>query len=435
LPDLWQSEAVQVSEVWPTGENDASQGCLIHKKGDLPSCSGRFVPHINYVDGNGLYRGKENTPAELKFKVFKFSNRKRPDDINKRLIVSVFSEFGCESLAVNYCLPFLFNTQPQYYRIAVSWYGREYLYRHLVDEFWELEEPHQWLREYSRAFAHESKTMDKIERALSQQGVFLPAAVLGNFCVGYFCTQCKIYWGDPTNSAKVCQQCKSPHLVHSMFSRVPEFRPHITPVPRPGPEAMKKVAHMVKPNMVGIFARRRVSYGRNLSADFYADLIRRLESMGYNVIWLGEKQSTLPCPLPHVTDFSRMPESRDLELTLSIISQCKFTVQLWTASTRFAAMMGVPYLIVETPDQIAGPPGQEGIRLALLTKSYKHKKMVYSHFRCFEDDTPGGLAAIERGIREMEAGNFKDVIGPVENEYNVIKKMSQCKVWDSMEDR
>lgn len=424
-----------MSQVWPTGENDTSEGCLRrHAKGTPASLNGRFVPHINYVDGNGLYHGKEMTPADVKFKVFKFSSRRRPEDINKRLIVSVFSEFGCESLAVNYCLPFLFNTQPQYYRIAVSWYGRDYLYRHLVDEFWELDESLQWLREYNRAFFHDSKTMSKIESGLAAQGVFLPAPVLGNMCVGYFCTNCKVYWGDPTNCATHCSKCKKSDIIHSMFSRVSEFRPHITPVPRPGIEAREKVAHLVKPNMVGVFARRRVSYGRNLSADFYADLIRRLEGMGYNVIWLGEKQSTLPCPLPHVTDFSRMPESRDLELTLSLISQCNFTVQLWTASTRFAAMMGVPYLLVETPDQIAGPPGQEGIRLSLLTKSYNHKKMVYSHFRCFEEDTTAGLNAIERAVKEMEAGNFRDVIGPVENEYAVVRKLANCKVWDKMGD-
>ena len=426
-----------MSQVWPTGENDPSEGCLslLHSKGDKASVNGRFVPHINYVDGNGLYRGKEKVPAEVKFKVHKFSNKKRPDDINKRLIVSVLSEFGCESLAINYCLPFLFNSQPQYYRIAVSWYGRDYLYRHLVDEFWELDESLQWLREYNRAFIHESKTMDKIESVLSTQGVFMPAGVLGNMCVGYYCTACKVYWGDPTNAATVCQACQSPNIMRSMFARVPEFRPHITQVPRPCAEAMKKVTHIVKPNMVGIFARRRVSYGRNLTSEFYADLIIRLESMGYNVVWLGEKQSTLPCPLSHITDFSRMPESRDLELTLAIIAQCRFTVQLWTASTRLAAMMGVPYLLVETPDQIAGPPGQEGIRLSLLTKSYNHKKMVYSHFRCFEDDLPGGLDVIERAIKEMEAGNFRDVIGPVENEAAVATKMANCKVWDNMGDR
>lgn len=389
---------------------------------------GHFVPHINYVDGNGLYMGKEKTPAQAVFKVHKFNKKKRPTDPNKRLIVSVFSEFGCESIAVNYCLPFLFDVTPIHYKIAVSWYGREYLYRHLVDEFWELGEDLQWLREYNRAFKHGSKTMEKIEREIAKEGIFVPAAVLGNLCVGYYCKDCRVYWGDP-NTAVRCPTCRKTNFIPSMFSRIPQFRPFMTQVPRPGMAAMDRVKDFIKPNMVGVFARRRVSYGRNLSPEFYADLIRRLEGMGYNVIWLGEKQSTMPCPLPHVLDFSRMPESRDLELTLAIISQCKLTVQLWTASTRLAAMMGVPYLIVETPDQIL-PPGQEGQRLALVTQSPNHKKMVYSHFRCFEEDVPGGLGAIERAVREMEVGNFADVIGPVENTQIVAQKLKNCKVWD-----
>lgn len=391
-----------------------------------------FVPHINYVDGNGLYMGKEKTPPEARFKVHKFTDKKRPIDPGKRLIVSVFSEFGCESIAVNYCLPFLYGVSPQYYKIAVSWYGREYLYRHLVDEFWELGEDLQWLREYNHAFKHGSKTMDKIERELTKQGVFVPAAVLGNLCVGNYCRNCRVFWAD-CNKAAFCPTCRKDDFIGSMFSRIPEFRPFMTPVPRPGKAALERVKDFIKPNMVGVFARRRVSYGRNLSADFYADLIRRLESMGYNVIWLGEKQSSLPCPLPHVPDFSQMPDARDLELTLAIISQCKLTVQLWTASTRFAAMMGVPYLIVETPDQILSP-GQEGLRLSLVTKSPQHKKMVYSHFRCFEDDIPGGLAAIERGVREIGEGNFNDVIGPVENVDAVLEKLNNCKVWENAED-
>jgi hypothetical protein len=394
---------------------------------------GQFVPHINYVDGNGLYMGKERDTPIARFKVHKFTKKKRPKQPEKNLIVSTFSEFGVESIAINYCLPFLFDATPQFYKIAVSWYGREYLYRHLVDEFWELEEPLQWLREYNRAFKHLSKTMCKIERGLRKEGIFVPAEVLGNLCIGYWCFNCNVYWGDQNNSAKACPTCKKTNIIESMFARIPEFRPWMRPVPRPGKEALARVKDYIKPNMVGVFARHRVSYGRNLSADFYADLIRRLEAMGYNVVWLGEKQSTLPCPLPHVPDFSRDPQSRDLEMTLAIISQCQFTVQLWTASTRFAAMMGVPYLIVETPDQILAP-GQEGLRLALVTPSYKHKKMVYSHFRCFEEDLDAGLDAIEQGVQEMKAGNFNDVIGPVENSAIVSAKLSQCKIWDFVED-
>ena len=67
--------------------------------------------------------------------------------------------------------------------------------------------------------------------------------------------------------------------------------------------------------------------------------------MDYNPIWLGEKQSTLACPVSDVVDMTRKPEARDLELTLAIVSQLEFTIQFWTASTRLSALVGTPYLV------------------------------------------------------------------------------------------
>ena len=56
--------------------------------------------------------------------------------------------------------------------------------------------------------------------------------------------------------------------------------------------------------------------------------------------------------------------------------------------------------------------------------------MVYSHFRCFEEDEKGGLDAIDRGVREIESGNFADIIGPVENAQVVAQKLQHCKIWE-----
>jgi hypothetical protein len=41
------------------------------------------------------------------------------------------------------------------------------------------------------------------------------------------------------------------------------------------------------------------------------------------------------------------------------MTNLQFTIQFWTASTRLASMMGVPWILFESPDQIAGN-GQEG---------------------------------------------------------------------------
>ena len=82
------------------------------------------------------------------------------------------------------------------------------------------------------------------------------------------------------------------------------------------------------------------------------------------------------CPISQIlADYLKL---RDLELTLAIISQLSFTVQFWTASTRFASAMGTPWLLFESPDQICGN-GQEGKRIALTSDPNK-KKLVVSQF-------------------------------------------------------
>jgi hypothetical protein len=126
----------------------------------------------------------------------------------------------------------------------------------------------------------------------------------------------------------------------------------------------------------------------------------------------------LPCPVEHVMDFSRMPESRNLEKTLAIISNLDFTVQFWTASTRLSAIMGTPFLLFESPEQIyvsySGHMGaQEGKRLELC--SFGPKKIVLSHYNSVHEDNQAGLDIVKRSIEEMKAGNWDDILGMVED--------------------
>jgi ADP-heptose:LPS heptosyltransferase len=181
---------------------------------------------------------------------------------------------------------------------------------------------------------------------------------------------------------------------------------------------MEWAKNLVGENCVGIFARGRKTYGRNLPPDFYIKLIKLITDMGYKVIWLGEKQSTLPCPVEGVLDFSRSEDSRDLEKTLAIISNLKFTVQFWTASTRLAGMMGVPFLIFESPEQIYASysgvqSAQEGKRLELT--SFGPKKIVLSHFRSVLENQNEGLDLVKKAIEEMNDGNWSDLMGLVED--------------------
>jgi len=369
-------------------------------------------------------RKLEKKLTDVTFTVHKFNNRPKPKKTDRIKIISCFSEFGCEVTGVLYCLPRLLKRFPGQYVIAMGWYGREYLYRHLVDEFWEVDEDFMWLRDYTRAFHHVSSNLKKLEEAATVHGEVIPASSLGKYAIANMCKTCGKFWQGWKEQKDCCPACKSTVLVRSVFSDIGTYKPQACGIPRPSELMQEWAKTIVKPNSVGVFARGRKTYGRNLQPEFYIKLVSLLEGMGYNVIWLGEKQSTLPCPVDHIVDFSRMPESRDLERTLAIICNLQFTVQFWTASTRLAGVMGVPFLLFESPEQIyASHSGlmaaQEGKRLELC--SFGPKKIVLSHYRSVYEDNDSALSLVERAIGEMKDDNWEDILGLVrDKEFSTI---------------
>jgi hypothetical protein len=134
--------------------------------------------------------------------------------------------------------------------------------------------------------------------------------------------------------------------------------------------------------------------------------------MGYDPIWIGEQETTYPCPYSHITNFRDAPEANDLEKTLALVSRLQFTIQFWTASTRLAGLMGTPFIIFESPDQIYGM-GHEGMRLHLCTRG--KKKLVISHFYNVYNDNEGGLKLVDRAISEMRSNNWDDIVGMVDD--------------------
>lgn len=370
------------------------------------------------VDPRNPCRANETKLGEVTFTVHKLNNRPRPTKPDRIKIISCFSEFGCEVLGCLYCIPRLLKRYPGQYVIAMGWYGREYLYRHLVDEFWEIDEEFMWLRDYTRAFHHVSENLKKIEEAATVHGHVIPAAALGKYAIANMCRTCGKFWQEWRKRYDACPVCKSTVLVKSIFTDIATYKPQARRIPRPRQDLLDWAKTVVKPNSVGVFARGRKTYGRNLQPEFYIKLIGLLEEMGHNVIWLGEKQSTLPCPVEHVVDFSRMPESRDLERTLAIICNLDFTIQFWTASTRLAGMMGVPFLLFESPEQIyvstSGIMGaQEGKRLELC--SFGPKKVVLSHYHNVYEDNAAALKLVERAVSEMKEDNWEDILGLVQD--------------------
>lgn len=376
--------------------------------------------------GTGENLPKEEMLDEIKYNKYKFNNRPRPSDKRRVLFITCFTEFGCESIALMYCIPKIIQRYAGCYVICVGWYGREYLYRHLVDEYWELEEDYQWLREYSIAFSHTSKNLDKLEESLKLQGSLYKSVYMGHLCLGNTCFNCKNFWGETGHNLE-CPKCHSKNIDHGILNDVKKHKQFAVPIPAPKPKVFAQARKYLKPNSVGIFARNRMCYGRNLPSEFYELLIKQLENQGYNPIWLGEKQSVLPCPVQHIIDFSRLPESKDLELTLAIIGQLKFTIQFWTASTRFASMMGVPWILFESPEQIVGI-GQEGIRIALTTDDNR-KKLVLSEYWNTVNDQSAALELVDQAIQEINQDNWNNIVGLVDDPSLVMSMLEKQKLW------
>lgn len=376
-------------------------------------------PKLRYK-GSEQETQQEKSIKNFEFNIFKFNDRPKPNKKNI-LIVSCFSEFGCETVGVMYCLPHIIRMNPGAYIIVVGWYGREYFYRHLVDEFWEMPEEHQWLREYTRAFHHESKNLASIEKYLETQGRVMTSRSLGDFAVGSKCYSCSAFFGSIKRHEE-CPYCKRVgSLQNSMFADIEGWRNKVVRLPIPSKNKMNFAKDIISSGVVnngkfiGVFARSRKTYGRNLNADFYNKLCDLLISKGYDIIWLGEKESTLKCPRDDIFDFSRSPLARDLEQTLAIIKLCSFTIQFWTASTRLASIMGVPYLLFESPEQIWGNNGQEGYRRKLC--DFGPSKLSINHFELVRKNPNKGIEVVNRCINSMENNDFEDDFGLLETDY------------------
>ncbi len=365
----------------------------------------------------------EERIEKVQFTVHKFTPRSRPKNPANTIIFPHFSEFGSEIVEVLYLLPAALNGECQgKYSIVMGWHGRGYLYRHLVDEFWELKEEHQHLREYCRAFHHTSKNLKKLEKEAAKVGRLYD---LNRY--GIMCLQPKIELCDcggqyeDIGNRQICNRCSRGYHPVGIYHKVKEAKENAVWVPRPSEERLEYVDKYLKPNAVGITARHRKCYGRNLPPEFYERLIYMLEDMGYNPVWIGEKETTLPCPFDRIPDFSRSEDAKDLETTLALVSKLKFTVQFWTASTRLAGLMGVPYILFESPDQIF-LNGQEGYRMNLCSRSLY--KLVISHYRSVLENQTFGLKLVKKAIREMENNDYNDMIGLVED-VDVVKKIRQ----------
>ena len=343
----------------------------------------------------------------------KFSNKQRKDP-KETLVITNFCELGVETLNCNYSIPRVLEKFKDYYSIVFGWSGRRYFYKHLVDEFWELDKRHYWLKDYSNACIHNSKNLSKLEGKLTSYGYFVfKGASLGNFLVSKNCKECLT----PTLESNKCVKCGGDSFWFPFLNNID--REKVIPIPLPSIDP--KLKSSIPENSVAVFARNRKTYGRNLPRDFYTNLNKLLKSKGFSPIYLGENISSLN--MDDCLDFSNRPEANDLNFTLSVLSCVNFSIQFWTASTRLSSIVKTPFLLVESPDQIAGA-GQEGYRIAATT-NWNKKKILISHYLDFLENQETSLDAVSESIDEMLNDNWSHNMSLAKNKrllYSMIKK-------------
>lgn len=364
--------------------------------------------------GHAFDKSQDVLCEELRFTIHKFTKRLRPLDKKKIIVITSFGEMGCETLIPLYCMPRLIRTNPNCYFIVLGFFGRSYLYKHLADEFWELNSDFSWIRTYSYAFVNLSKVYEKIIDKIKDVGNVISGDILGHIMVGCTCKDCGFYYGSQDQDTN-CPKCQSKNINKSIFSDVKNNRKKVVNIPKPSDECLKWAGDFIGDNTVGIFARKRKLYNRNLPINFYEQLVSYLQENKFNVVWLGEKESIHDCPKNmNIIDFSTMKESYDLEKTLAVISKCKFTIQYWTASTRLAGIVDTPFVIFESPGQILPCQAQEAHRIC-LTSNYDKRKVVLCNFDMALNDPETVLKHSKRAINNILNNNYNIEISLVDH--------------------
>jgi hypothetical protein len=352
---------------------------------------------------------KEKKIDNFCFNVYKFTKKKKLDNI---LIITNFCELGVETLACNYSIPQLLSIFNGYYIILVGWTGREYFYRHLADEFWELKEEDYWLKDSCNAFWTKSKNIEILESKLKKIGILFKSQYLGNFLITYVCKRC---FYSSYACFDVCSKCGNNKVSPPLLGAI-QNKKFSRSIPKPKENYVNEVKKIVPKRAVAVFARNRKTYGRNLPKDFYYNLNKILVSNNFTPVYLGENVSSLN--MENCIDFSNTDMVKNLEFTLAVLSCAEFSVQLWTASTRLSSIVKTPFILVESADQLA-LRGQEGRRIA-ASSDFNKKKIIISNYLSFLNDTEKGLLAIEKSIQEIKKDNWDYILDFIEDK-NMVK--------------
>lgn len=361
----------------------------------------------NNLDGGPLVREDRLSHLKIHKNIYKSSSL-------PAIYILGFVEFGCEAFFPYYVLPNIIKENPNYKIVFVGWCGREYFYKHLVHEYWELDESFMHLRQTARAMSYESWNLKQLETYFSRIGIVLRSDVIGNNLIEYMCLDCGHKSGYARH-LKGCPVCGSNKIRQSLLSNQSDLNKKLYPLPEIKESKLDWAKSIIPKNAVAIFARKREAYGRNLNSDFYKRLIFLLKKMGYTPVWIGEKNSSLACPDSSVLDITSLSDRNDLEKVLAIISLCEFTIQLWTASTRLSMIANTKFFLVECPDQIYGN-GQEGIRLKIFNLKNTPSKLFLCNYCKFVEDYDKTFNCLEKSLNEfLIEQNYNDTIDMIDN--------------------
>jgi len=348
------------------------------------------------------------------------------------VFLSCLVEFGCESLLPHFFMPSFFSGYQNHRRIAIGWPGRSLFYRSFFDEYWEIDPKCTNLRAYTKAFNGMSKNIKNIENALKNYGNVFGSAHLNNFFCEGACVDCKKRFLSMLKVPK-CPKCQSEKIINSVIADTNLHKHRYVPIPFNFEHMQDWLGNVVKTDRaVGIFARNRKTYGRNLPKEFYKAFCKKLEKHNYEILWLGEKASTLKCISGKYFDFTKSEYADDIERCFALVSRCKATFQAWTASTRFSQALNVPYCLVESFDQLFGN-GQEGKRINLLTRELSNKKIILSNYsNVIRDHRYFADFCVEHFLNFLENNNSDDVVGMVERPESLDKIIKASDLWKTL---
>lgn len=317
----------------------------------------------------------------------------------KKLFYLSFGEFGCEALLPSFVIPRLNNNFPDYRKIVVGWSDREYFYRDLCDEYWEIDSQHMILKNNSYAFQNTSQELQSLSKRLRLIGSVIDGNKMGKICVSAKCLKC-FFEFEIDRGDIYCPKCHSDKIESSLLQGCKYYKKYRSSLPSINKHFIDFANSYIPENTVALFARNRKTYDRNLSESHYDKIIELLTSYGFHVVLLGEKVSSHNLKNKKIINFIDHQFSNNLEAAFAIVNRCIFSLQFFTASTRIASILEKPFIIFESTDQIYGR-GQEGIRLSLMTKNYNNKKIVLANYKDVVENIEESIELLKQAIEEF----------------------------------